>query len=277
MKISKTFLITIAILEFLIIVFGFFYMSSKTQTFQAELPTVMVINIDNEIVSTFYSSILEKRGQHKNKDSSTSSLNVIRMLEFFSQDPNIKAFILEINSNGSQTAAQEDIVRYIKRMNKPVIAVIKGSALSSGYYVAAGTNKIYADESAKIGNIGQTFVYVNRKRNGQEQICNITSENYENIILDSCKGFEQEVFNFLRHYVELTHNTLIGKIVEMREINVNDIIPLSNKIVNSKEALELGLIDEVGDTNDAVKYLENQLDIKLYIINLKDLTYKNET
>ena len=82
------------------------------------------------------------------------------MLEFFSQDPNIKAFILEINSNGSQTAAQEEIVRYIKRMNKPVIAVIKGSALSSGYYVAAGTNKIYADESAKIGNIGQTFVYV---------------------------------------------------------------------------------------------------------------------
>ena len=52
------------------------------------------------------------------------------MLECFSKDDSIKAFILEIDSYGGQTSGKEEIERFVKRMNKPVVSVIKNRALS---------------------------------------------------------------------------------------------------------------------------------------------------
>ena len=156
-------------------------------------------------------------------------------------------------------------------MNKQVIAVITGSALSSGYYVASGTEKIYADSSATIGNLGNTFAYVNRLRNGQEQVCYVTSSNYKNIKINDCLGFEQNVFDMLKNYVGSRHEILVNNIAQIRNLSVDEVKSLDNTTMISYQALKLGLVDEIGTTSDAINWLQTKLGVQLYIINLRDI------
>lgn len=254
---------------FLIIILGYFYIPDNTFNFENKKPSVLVINIDGDIVTTNFFGIYEKRGQ--DREIGTSSMNVIRMLEFFSKEDSIKDFILEIDSGGGQTAGKEEIVRYIKRMDKPVIAVITGKALSSGYFVSAGTEKIYASESSQIGEIAKTFVYVDRHRNGQEQVCHITSSNYKTITSDECNGFDSLIFNKLKNLVGSSHELLVSHIAEMRKLPKSSIENLSDKFITSEEALKLKLIDEVGTTDDALAWLEQGLNLELSPIYLRDM------
>jgi|SRR3989338_5109885 len=264
-------LLFIAIIEFTIIISGVFYLSYKhPPVFQKKLPAVMIINIDGEIVTTTGYGIYEKREQ--NRTGGTTSMNIIRMLEYFSEDDSIKAFILEIDSYGGQTAGKEEIARYIKRMDKSVVTVITDEALSSGYFVAASTDKIYASESAQIGKLADTFVYVDRNRYGEEQVCHITSSNYDTITLEQCKGFDWLTFERLRLLVKGTHELLVRHIAEMRGLSQSEVTTMSNsRIMTSNEALKFGLIDEIGTTSDAVNWLEKELNTKLWITYLRDM------
>jgi len=258
------------IIGLLIILAGVAYCTPLSKIFDNKKPAVMVINVDGEVITTSFFGTYEKRDQ--NRTNATSSDMIIRTLDYFSKDDSIKAFILEINSWGGQTTGKVEIERYIKKMNKPVVAVIKGEALSSGYYVAASTNKIYAEPSSKIGEITDYFVYVNRNRHGREEICYITSSNYETITLDDCRGFESDIFWKLQSLVKGTHEFLVSRIAEMRGLSAPTVenIP-SDTIMSSEEALNLKLVDEIGTTYDAVNWLEEKLGTKLWIVYLRDM------
>lgn len=270
MRANQKILLIFAVIEFFIIIAVFSYVKFQNSDNFQKKPAIMVINIDGEIVTTNFYGVYEKRGQKRTEG--TSSTSIIRMLEYFSKDDSIKAFILEIDSYGGQTAGKEEITRFVKRMDKPVVAVIKNRALSSGYFVAASTDKIYADQSAKIGELAKTFVYVDRHRNGKYQVCHVTSSNYKSITLDDCKGFDPIVFEKLKRLVGGTYELLISHIAEMRGIPKSTIEDLSNdKIVDSNEALKLGLIDEIGTTQDAISWLENELSTQLWIVYLRDM------
>ncbi|HIH37509.1 S49 family peptidase [Candidatus Woesearchaeota archaeon] len=263
--------IMIAIIEFLMILAIYSQITPQNPvSSKKKFPAVLVINIDGEIITSNFFGIYEERDQ--NRTNGTSSMNIIRMLEYFSEDDSIKAFILEIDSYGGQTAGKEEIARYIKRMDKPVITVITNKALSSGYFVAASTDKIYAKKSSQIGEITKTFVYVDRTRKGQKQVCTITSSTYKTISLADCNGFDPIIFEKLRAQVAGSHELLVSHIAEMRGLSESSIENISNvKIMNSEEALKSGLIDEVGTTNDAVAWLEDELNTHLKILYLRDM------
>lgn len=259
------------IIGFIVLGWSYAYISFSHPSFlQKQKPAVLVIDIEGEIISSRFGGIYEKRG--KERPVVTSAENVVRMLDYFSEDDSIKAFLLEIDAYEGQNAGQEEIVRQIRRMNKPVIAVIKGSALSAGYYVAAGSDKLYAHKSAKIGNIANTFVEVNRTRKGSEQECIILPSKYKNTSVKDCAGFDAAEFDKLKHFVDITHSTLLSHIGEMRSIPTPSLQHIaSDKILNSSEALSYKLIDEIGTTYDAIVWLEKELGIKLWIVYLRDM------
>ena len=230
-------------------------------------PAIMVINIDDNIYSSWFAGIYEKRGQ--NRSIGTSALNVVRVLEYFSRDDSIKAFILEINATEGQGTGQEEIARQVKRMNKPVVAVIDGKALSAGYYVAASANKIYATKSSQIGNIANTFVYVGRVRNFTAQVCNISAASA--MKQNTCPGFSNLEFNNLHQDVVITHTILSMDIAGMRHMPASVVQQLSNVTLSSEQAKELGLVDEIGGMKDAIQWIENELSERLWIIYLRDM------
>lgn len=232
-------------------------------------PAIMVIDIDGEIISSSFGGIYEKRG--KDRKRVTSARDVVRTLEYFSKDESIKAFILEIDAQEGQNSGQEEIVRMMKRLDKPVLTVIKGKAFSAGYYVASGGDKVYAHPDALIGNIGYTFVEVNRNRESSEQECLLSSKSYK-LISPNCRGFAVKEVNKLKAYVNITHEITISAISQNRNISKEFLEEASRRSnITASEALSIGLIDEIGTTHDAVDYLEQKTGERLWLIYLRDM------
>ncbi len=81
------------------------------------------------------------------------------------QDDSIKAIILHIDSPGGGAAASQEIYQQVRRIRdekkKPIIAAIESVGASGAYYIASGTNKIYANDASIVGSIGVIMEWTN--------------------------------------------------------------------------------------------------------------------
>ncbi len=90
---------------------------------------------------------------------------VVGQLKKFGEDSSIKAIILHVNSPGGGVAASEEIYREVKRLReekkKRVVVSIESVGASGAFYVAAASNKIYADQGSIVGSIGVIAQWMN--------------------------------------------------------------------------------------------------------------------
>ena len=97
--------------------------------------------------------------------SGATTGNVMAELRAAAQDKSVKAVLLRINSPGGSVTAAEEIAREIRRLKeetkKPVIASMGDTAASAGYWLAACSDKIYANSSTLTGSIGVYIPYMN--------------------------------------------------------------------------------------------------------------------
>ena len=277
MGIKIKLLFTIVILEFLIIVFGYFYVVNKSPGVFQHKPSILVIDVHGSLIDTVLGGVYDRGGTLG--ELTTSADEVVRVLQTFERDDNFKGFILDIDSNGGEGSAAEDIARQVRRMDKPVVAVVRDQALSSGYYVAASTNRIYANAFSNIGNIGVISSFVNRTRNGTEQECFVSSTKIKGMFLSDCAGFDPEEVQTMQHYVKVSHDYFIYDIALLRNLSIPYIAKLADgSIYHGGEALKLQLIDAIGDAQSAKRDLEKQTGSKLELIYLRDLkaAYDND-
>src|SRR3981081_2439721 len=90
---------------------------------------------------------------------------VVGQLKKFADDSSIKAIILHVNSPGGGVAASEEIYREVKRIRdekkKRIVVSIETVGASGAYYIAAASDKIYADQGSIVGSIGVIAQWVN--------------------------------------------------------------------------------------------------------------------
>ena len=88
---------------------------------------------------------------------------VVKSLDLFNKDDNVKAIILRINSPGGSVAPSQEIYEKVKRIkndkSKPIITSVDNMAASGGYYIAIGSDLIVANYGSIIGSIGVIMSY----------------------------------------------------------------------------------------------------------------------
>src|SRR3954466_14129272 len=91
--------------------------------------------------------------------------DTVKQLKKFADDDSVKAIILHINSPGGGAAASEEIYKEVRRIRdekkKKIVAAIETVGASGAYYVASGTNKIFADSGSIVGSIGVIMEWYN--------------------------------------------------------------------------------------------------------------------
>jgi protease-4 len=191
--------------------------------------------------------------------SNIGGIDVARTRAWFDyvrRHPEIRALVLIINSPGGGAASGEEIYYQVRAMRgeMPVVAVIDQLGASAAYRIALGTNHIYAKPSSLVGSVGTAF---------QLPSGDTISERAYTTGPHKGTGSSTEL------YVEklgLLHEEFVNSVIAERGERLKmDRLPLSTGAVFvGLEALEYGLVDEIGSSNEAIQKAASLAGLRSY-------------
>jgi protease-4 len=173
-------------------------------------------------------------------------------------DKSVKAIVLRVNSPGGSALTSDIIWRELEiaKKEKPLVVSMGDVAASGGYYISAGADKIYAEPTTITGSIG-VFAAI---PNINELAANIginaeqVGTNKNSVDYSLFEPMSDEFREFVKEGIESTYQTFLGKISEGRNITIARADSLAQgRVWSGAQARELGLVDELGGLEDAVK------------------------
>jgi protease-4 len=183
--------------------------------------------------------------------------STIEELKDYSKDASVKAIVLRINSPGGAVAPSQEIYKEILKVKKKkkVIASMGAVAASGGYYIAAPADRIVANAGTLTGSIGVIMELPNvsglmEKIGIQTQV--IKSGRHKDLasVFKSLTPQEREI---LQEVLDDVHYQFIEAVSTARGMKFEEIKKLADgRIFTGKKALELGLVDELGNMEDAI-------------------------
>ncbi len=194
------------------------------------------------------------------------------------KDSHVKAVILKVDSPGGEVMASDEIYRAIKQFEggehgKPVICSMGSLAASGGYYISSPCRWIVADQLTITGSIGVIMETVNYRglmdKIGVEPYV-FKSGKYKDMLsgMRETNEIPDGERAMVQDFVNQTYNKFKSVVADGRnaahEKNKSDGEPLSQdwtnyadgRILSGDQALKLGLVDEIGDFEDAVDRAE---------------------
>jgi len=200
--------------------------------------------------------------------SGSSSTWVVNQIDKANNDPSIKAVIFEINSGGGGAVASEEIALAIQRLSKPSVAWVREIAASGAYWAAASTDKIYSSRISIIGSVGvfSSGIDVSGFMNDHNITYNrIVAGKYKDIGIP-LKEMTPKEEQILQSNIDQIHEYFLDEIARLRNLDNNTREEISSaKIYIGQEALDLGLVDEIGTKIDVINYLSKDLNTSITV------------
>ncbi len=240
----------------------------------------------------------EKVGIIEIKGVISDSKDIIAHLKQFREDDSIKSIVLRIDSPGGGVGPSQEIFREVRKtiVQKKVITSMGTIAASGGYYVAAGTDGIVANPGTITGSIGVIMGFTNFeeliKKIGLVPIV-IKSGKYKDTGSPVRQMTEDEE-KILQNFVQTIHMQFVKAIAEGRKMDAGKVKSIADgRIFSGEEAKDLGLVDRLGNLDDAIEWAgrlggikgkivtvyapEKKYSVLRYIIDLSLNTLLNRT
>jgi len=219
------------------------------------LKTIKSSNSENQI------GIIYAEGEISDQDngqiSPQSHSKLIRKLK---EDDNIKVVILRVNSPGGSALASDMIWHELEQLKKvkPLIVSMGDVAASGGYYISCNADKIFASNNTITGSIGVFGLFFkmedllkNKLKLHFDEINTNDFSNFGNLN----RLFNTEEKEILGNLIDQTYSTFLERVSDGRNQNKKEINEIAQgRIWSGKEAKKVGLVDEIGNLNDAIKY-----------------------
>lgn len=174
-------------------------------------------------------------------------------------DTAVKAIVLRVNSPGGNAISSDIIWRelMLARKVKPVVVSMGNYAASGGYYISAPATKIYATPATISGSIGvfgllpNAGILLEKKLGLSTEAVNTNKNSDFPSIYRPMNSYEKEVMQLS---IEKIYSDFVGKVAEGREMTFKavDIIG-QGRVWSGRKAMKIGLVDEMGGLNDAIK------------------------
>lgn len=191
------------------------------------------------------------------------------MLDYAQHDPRVKAVIMEVQSPGGGVNASNliwnDVMKF-KKSGKPLVAFFNGIAASGGYYISTPADKIIATPETITGSIGvimQSPDY--SKLLGKVGVkFNTIKSGSQKDMMSPYKPLGKDTERILQKLVDSAYGRFVKKVANGRRMSEEKVRKLADgRIYDSEQALENGLIDQVG-------YMEDSFEAAKKLAGIKD-------
>jgi protease-4 len=189
----------------------------------------------------------------------TSPYDITRQLKRYGEDNSIPAIVLHINSPGGGVAASQEVyeeVNKVREKGKKVVASLSSVAASGAYYIACAADTVVANPGTLTGNIGVIFEWpvlseLFRKLGVRLEV--VKSGDMKDVGSVS-REITPEEREMLQGVIDDTYGQFVDVVSRERGLPVEDVIELADgRIFTGNQAKELGLVDVIGDFEDAIQ------------------------
>ncbi len=188
-----------------------------------------------------------------------SSNEVIRQLKKYSKDSSVPAIVLDIDSPGGAVVPSQEIYEEVlkaKKAGKKVVAALRSLGASGGYYVACSADTIVANPGTLTGSIGVIFEFP-----VVQELFRKIGVKFEVVKRGELKEvgtwnrpMTQEERDLLQSVIDDTYEQFVEVVKEGRGLEREKILELADgRVFTGRQAKELGLVDELGDIEDAIR------------------------
>lgn len=175
--------------------------------------------------------------------------DLIAQIDYAIEHPEVRAVVLALNSPGGTVVDTEAVYLELERLReiKPVVTSVNGMAASGAYYMAVGTDYIYAKPTSQVGNVGVIgylppvpFIYEDLISTGPYKLWGSPRDTS----LREIEMIKQSFFQAVK----------LGRGAALK---VGPEVILRGQLWNATEAVRMGVIDALGTQNDAIHKAAN--------------------
>lgn len=232
---------------FLILIAGFVVCAAALSFFLSGYPRefgISVIRVEGEIVTGDGSG-----------SGYIGSEHVGRQIRHAADDPMIDAIVLRVNSPGGTPAGAQEIVADIRyaRDRKPVVVSMGDMATSAAYYISAFADRIYANPDTITGGIGTswTFLDISGWMKSENLSVEVVKSGSRKDMGSDFRPLTQEEREYAQQIVDESSARFLRDVLSQRQVNMSLVEDAS--IFRGEQAIEIGLVDEIGNLNDAIE------------------------
>ena len=188
-----------------------------------------------------------------------NSADVIRQLKKYTKDSSVPAIVVHIDSPGGVVGPSQEIYEEIKKAReegKKIVASMGSIGASGGYYVACAADTIIANPGTLTGSIGVIFQFP-----VAEELFKKIGLRFEVVKSGEFKDvgsfnrrMTKEERRLLQSVIDDTYDQFVEVLVENRGLSKEEVLNIADgSIFTGRQAKKLGLIDELGTLEDAIK------------------------
>ena len=187
------------------------------------------------------------------------SQQISKRIRSLSADKDVKAIVLDINTPGGSVGSVQEIYSAIKRAKaetkKPFVARFGEVSASGGYYVASACDLVVAHPGTITGSIGVIFSVTNLE--GLLKKVGVRSEAIKSgkfkDIGSPMREMTTEEHKLLQGMIDDSYEQFVAAVAEGRKMTVEKTKALADgRIYTGRQALDLGLVDKLGDLQEAL-------------------------
>ncbi len=186
------------------------------------------------------------------------SKDTIDEIKDYMKDPSIKAVVLRIDSPGGAVAPSQEIYEEVRKavVKKKIVVSMGSIAASGGYYIASPATRIIANPGTLTGSIGVIMEIPNFQglMNKLGIKTEVVKSGRHKDIASVFRSIGKEEREILQGVLDNVHEQFIKAVAEGRKMLREDVKKIADgRIFTGEQALAAGLVDELGNLEDAVK------------------------
>ena len=189
----------------------------------------------------------------------------VQEIDRLREDSSVKAVVLRVNSPGGSVSASVKIRAALDLLmaQKPLVASFGGYAASGGYWIANGCQKIYADATSITGSIG-VFSMI-PEFGGVTKKVGVGVESYgsnkHSDMFSLVRPFDAREQAYMQASVEDIYELFVNLVATSRDMEPAQVDAIAQgRVWTGADALEIGLVDEIGSLETAVAYAASLAD-----------------
>ncbi|MFC5135741.1 MULTISPECIES: signal peptide peptidase SppA [Haloferacaceae] len=192
----------------------------------------------------------------------TTADEVVEQVEAADDDEDVEALLVELNTPGGEVVPSDDIRRAVADFDGPTVAYATDLCASGGYWIASGCDELWARDGSLVGSIG-----VIGSRPNAAGLADKLGISYEQFTAGEYKDagvplreIEADEREYLQSLIDGYYEQFVETVSEGRGMDPEAIRETEARVYLGPDALDLGLVDELGVEDDVEERIAEELD-----------------